>query len=76
MIENNVRMIWVQKQVIKCWFVTFGSFRVKSPKLMTVIFMSRIIGKQKQNDRKLCANVLNEKCSSFGLLSFLAGFRI
>jgi len=27
MTENDVRMVWVQKQVIMCWFVTFESFR-------------------------------------------------
>jgi len=29
MTENDVHMVWVQKQVIMCWFVTFGSFCVK-----------------------------------------------
>jgi len=29
MTENDVNMVWVQKQVIMCWFVTFGSFRAK-----------------------------------------------
>ena len=29
MSENNVRMVWVQKEVIMCWFVTFASFRAK-----------------------------------------------
>jgi len=29
MVDNDVRMVWVQKQVIKCWFVTFASFRAK-----------------------------------------------
>jgi len=48
-------MVWVQKQVIKCWFVTFASFRVKRAKILTVIFFRRIDGKQQQNDRKLCA---------------------
>jgi len=27
-IENDVRVVYVQKQVIMCWYVTFGSFRV------------------------------------------------
>jgi len=27
--ENDVHMVWVQKQVIMCWFVTSGSFRAK-----------------------------------------------
>jgi len=27
MTENDVHMVWVQKQVIMCWFVAFGSFR-------------------------------------------------
>jgi len=26
MTENDVHMVWVQKQVIMCWFVSFGSF--------------------------------------------------
>jgi len=46
MSENNVRMVWVQKEVIMCWFVTFASLRAKLPKLLTVIFFSRIDGKQ------------------------------
>jgi len=25
--ERDVRMVWVQKQVIMCWFVNFASFR-------------------------------------------------
>jgi len=29
MSKNNVRMIWVQKEVIMCWFVPFASFRAK-----------------------------------------------
>jgi len=29
MTENDVQMVRVQKQVIMCWFVTFGSFRAK-----------------------------------------------
>jgi len=29
MTENDVLMVWVQKQVIKFWFVTFASFRAK-----------------------------------------------
>jgi len=29
MTENDVHTIWVQNQVIMCWFVTFGSFRAK-----------------------------------------------
>jgi len=29
MSEDNVSMVWVQKEVIMCWFVTFASFRAK-----------------------------------------------
>jgi len=29
MTENDVSKVWVQKQVIKCWFVTFASFRAE-----------------------------------------------
>jgi len=44
--ENDVRMGWVQKQVLMCWFVTFANFRVKWLKLLTIIFLSHIDGKQ------------------------------
>jgi len=27
--KNDLRMVWVQKQVIMCSFVTFSSFRAK-----------------------------------------------
>jgi len=27
--ENHVQMVWVQNEVIMCWFVTFVSFRAK-----------------------------------------------
>jgi len=27
MTENDVHMVWMQKQFIMCWFVTFRSFR-------------------------------------------------
>jgi len=27
MTENYVSMVWVQKQVIMCWFVNFATFR-------------------------------------------------
>jgi len=42
MTENDVRLVWVQKQVIMCWFVTFTSLRAKWLKLLAVIFFSRI----------------------------------
>jgi len=29
MTENDVHMVWVQKKVIMCWLVTFGSFCAK-----------------------------------------------
>jgi len=67
MTENDVHMFWVQKEVILCWFVTFGSFRAKRPKLVTVIFLSCIDVKQ-QNDRKFCAKDLGEKRSRLGLV--------
>jgi len=41
MTENDVHMVWVQNQVIMCWFVTFGSLRAERPKLLTVMFLSR-----------------------------------
>jgi len=53
MTENHVEMVWVQKEVIMCWLVTFASFHAKWPKLVTVIFLSCIDVKQQQNDRKL-----------------------
>jgi len=46
MTENDVHMVWVQKQVIMCWFVTFGSLRAERPKILTVMFLSRNNGIQ------------------------------
>jgi len=60
MTENDVPIVWVQKEVIMCWFVTFASFHAKWLKLLTVIFLSRIVGKQKQNDQKLYAKDLGK----------------
>jgi len=38
--------------------------------------LSRIDGKQQQNDRILCEKDLGEKCSYLGFVFILAGFRI
>ena len=27
MTKNDEEIVWVQKEIIMCWFVTFGSFR-------------------------------------------------
>jgi len=74
MTKNNVRMVWVPTQVIVCWFVTLTCFRSKWLKLLTVIFISLIDGKQQQNDRKLCAKDLGKKCSYLGLVSIFGTF--
>jgi len=41
----------------------------KQIKLLTVIFFSRIDGKEQHNDKKLCAKDFGEKCSYLGLVS-------
>jgi len=46
MTENHVQMVWGQKEVIVCWFVTFPSFRAKWSKFFTDIFFSHSDGKQ------------------------------
>jgi len=74
MTENDVQIVRVEKQVIMCWFVTFGRFHAKWIKLSTVIFLSRIDGKQQQHDRKLYAKDLGEKCSYLGLVSIFGRF--
>jgi len=43
---------------------------------VTVIFLSCIDVKQQQNDKKLYAKDLDEKCKYLGWFLFLAGFRI
>jgi len=68
MTENDVRMVWVQKHIIMCWFVTFGSFLAKRPKVVIVIFFSCIDVKQQQNDRKLWVKYLGEKHSNLGFV--------
>jgi len=67
-------MVWVQKQVIMWWFVTFGSFRAKLPKLVTIIFWSCIDVKQQQNDRNYLQNIWVKNIVILGLFSFLADF--
>jgi len=74
MSENEVNMVWVQKQVIMCLFVTFVSLRAKRPKLVTVIFLSFIKVKQQQNDRKLYAKDMGEKRSHLGLVFICENF--
>jgi len=74
MSENDVSMVLVQKQVIMCWFVIFASFRADWLKLLTVIFISRIDGKQQQNDGYLFAKDLCQKCSYLMLVSIFGSF--
>ena len=69
MSENDVSMVLMQKQVMMYWFVNFASFRANWLKILTVIFISRIDGKQQQNDRDLCAKDLCQKCSYLRLVS-------
>jgi len=69
-----MRMVFIQQEVIMCWFVIFVSFRGKWLKLLNIIFLSRIDGKQQQNDRKLCAKDVGEKWSYLGLVSIFGSF--
>jgi len=64
----------VQNQIIKCSFVTFASFRVKCPKLLTIIFLSRIEGKKQKNDEKLCAKDLGKKYSYLVSVSIFCSY--
>jgi len=74
MTKNGVSTVWVQNQVIMCWFLNFVSFRANWLKLLIVIFISRIDGKQQQNDRNLCAKDLGQKCSYLRLVSIFGSF--
>jgi len=66
--ENDVHMVWVQKQVIMCWFVKFASIRANWLKLVRVIFLGCTYVKQQQNDPKLCAKDLGENRSHVGFV--------
>jgi len=66
--------IYVHKQVIMWWFVTFGSFRAKLPKLVTVIFWSCIDVKKQQNDRNYVQNIWVKTIVILGLFSCLTDF--
>jgi len=72
--ENDVDMVWVQKQVIMCWFVTFGSFRAKWTKLVTLIFLRCINVKQQQNDRNYVQKIWAKNVVIFLSFSFLTDF--
>jgi len=74
--ENDVQMVWVQKQVIMCWFVTFGSFRAKWPKLLTVIFLSRIAGNNNKMTENYMEKIWVKNVVILGWLPFLAGFHV
>ena len=74
MTENDVHMVWLQKQVIMCWFVTFGSFRAKGPKPLTFMFLSHNDGKQQQNNPKLYTKDLGENVGILRLVSIFARF--
>jgi len=74
MTENDVRMGWVQKQVMMWLFVTIETFPAKWLKLLTVICFSRIDGKQEQNDQKLCGKDFGQKRSYLGLVTIFGRF--
>jgi len=76
MTENDVRMGWVQKQVMMGWFVTCATFRAKWLKLLTVICFSRIDGKQQQNDKKFVEKIWVKNVVMLGWFLFLASFRV
>jgi len=75
MIENDVHMVWVQKQVIICWFVSFGVFVDKDLNFWTeyfsVVFM--------ENNNKMTENNVQKiwvkNVVIWGWFLFLAGFR-
>jgi len=74
MTENDVRMGWVQKQVMMWLFVTIETFPAKCLKLLSIIFLSRIDWKQEQNDQNLCEKDLSRKCSYLGWVSIFGRF--
>jgi len=74
--ENDVRMGWVQKQVMMCWFVNSGTFRAKWLKLLTVVFFSRIDGKQQQNDKTVVEKIWVKNQVILVCFPLLVGFHI
>jgi len=56
MTKNDVRMVWVQKKVIMCWFVTFGSFRAQKHKVLTGIFSAVFT----ENNNKMTENYVQK----------------
>jgi len=57
MTQNDVRIGWVQKQVMMCWFVTSATFCSKWLKLLTIYFLVVLMG----NNIKMTEN-LQKKC--------------
>jgi len=76
MTKNDVWMVWVQKQVIMCWVVTFRSFRAQRAELLTGIFFSCI----DENNNKMTENYVQkiwvENVVILGWFLYLTGFRI
>jgi len=71
-----MRMVFVQQQVIMCWFVIFASCRGKWLKLLTIIFLSRI----DVNNHKMTENYVQKMWVKneviLGWFPFLAAFRV
>ena len=76
MTKNIVRMVWVHKQVIVCWFVTFGSFRAQRPELLAGIFLNRIDRIQQRNGENYVQKIWVTIVVICDWFLFLAGFRI
>jgi len=76
MTKNIVRMVWVHKQVIVCWFVTFGSFRAQRPELLAGIFLNRIDRIQQRNGENYVQKIWVKIVVICDWFLFLAGFRI
>jgi len=76
MTENDMRIVFVQQQVIMCWFVVFASFRGKWLKLLTILFLSLLMGNNNKMTENYMQKIWVKNEVILGWFPFLAAFRV
>jgi len=74
MTENNLQMVWVQKEVIMCWFVTFASFRANDLNFWPLYFWVVVMGNNNKMIENYVRKIWVKNVVILGWFTFLAGF--
>jgi len=76
MTENDVQMVRVEKQVIMCWFVTFGSFRANELNFSPLHFLAVLMGNNNIMSKNYVQKIWMKNVVILRWFPFLAGFRV